>query len=223
MKKRLSVLFAGLLCITCILISGCDDAQQTPYVPYPYNDTTPPIYKEPAVQPTNPQVYTEPAIQPTNPPIYTQPTTEPTMQPTTPPVQEVKLFDLPVYSDKNALSLAVSHLSYSSEEVDSAGWKHTDCYIVCGSTTECWLRYELNEKYSTLVGNLYFRNDNSGAGWLEFYDGETFIASTAKIDKSVTPSTEFKIDVSGVSYLTVHLCSTRAGMWMIADDISLIP
>ena len=206
MKKRLSVLFACLLCITSILISGCDDAQQTPYIPYPYNDTTQPTYKEPAVQPTNPQVYTEPA-----------------MQPTTPPVQEVKLFDLPVYSDKDALSLAVSSLHYSSEEVDSAGWKHTDCYIVCGSTTERWLRYELNEKYSTLVGNLYFRNDNSGAGWLEFYDGETFIASTAKIDKSVTPSTEFTIDITGVNYLTVHLCSTKAGMWMIADDITLIP
>lgn len=138
--------------------------------------------------------------------------------------RSVNLFDLPVYSDKNVVTgSGVLSLVYCSELTDVDGWKHTNCYQICGSSgiTEKWVRYELNSKYTTIVGNLYyFTRDGGGAGWLEFYDGEDFIAATPKIDEN-TSSTEFKIDITGVEYLTVHFRATKAGTWMIADDIML--
>lgn len=131
--------------------------------------------------------------------------------------KSVNLFDLPVYSEHIGI---VVPLSYCSERTDVDGWKHTNCYEICGSTEEEWIRYELNGKYTTIVGELFDANDSGGAGWLEFYDGEDFIAATPKVDKN-TSSVEFEIDITGVEYLTVHLCATETGTWMIADDIIL--
>ena len=134
--------------------------------------------------------------------------------------KSANLFDLPVYSDEDVLSGAVKTLEYRSETTDVDGWKHTDCYEICGGKFERWVRYELNSKYTDMVGELYDANDWGGAGWLEFYDGEDFIAATPKIDEN-TPSVEFKIDITGVEYLTVHFCATEHGTWLIADDIML--
>lgn len=129
----------------------------------------------------------------------------------------VNLFDLPVYSSEYGY---VKTLTYSAEETDTDGWKHKDCYMLCGSTYENWYRYELNGTYTTVSGNLYDYNKTGGSGWVEFYDGENFLAATPKIDDNYT-SVEFEIDITGVEYLTVHLCSTEPGVWMIADDIIL--
>ena len=132
--------------------------------------------------------------------------------------KSVNLFDLPIYSDKMG---NVVSLSYCSERTDVDGWKHKNCYEICGSKNEEWVRYELNGKYSTIDGKLFRAGDGNGAGWLEFYDGDDFIAATPKVDKTTT-STEFEIDISGVEYLTVHFCASESGTWMIADQIMLI-
>lgn len=129
----------------------------------------------------------------------------------------VNLFDLPVYSSEYGY---VETLSYSAEETDSDGWKHKDCYLLCGSPYENRYRYELDSKYTTVSGNLYDYNKSGATGWVEFYDGEEFLAATPKIDNTST-STEFEIDITGVEYLTVHICATDPGTWMIADDIVL--
>lgn len=134
--------------------------------------------------------------------------------------RSVNLFDLPIYSDKDVITGAVDSLKYCSERTDVDGWKHINCYEICGGTGEKWVRYELNGKYTTIIGELYDANSSGGAGWLEFYDGEDFIAATPKIDKN-TSSIEFEIDITGVEYLTVHFCATEAGTWMIADDVML--
>lgn len=132
--------------------------------------------------------------------------------------KSVNLFDLPVYSDKMG---NVVSLSYCSERTDVDGWKHKNCYEICGSKNEEWVRYELNGKYSTIDGKLFRAGDGNGAGWLEFYDGDDFIAATPKVDKTTT-SAEFVIDITGVEYLTVHFCASESGTWMIADQIMLI-
>ncbi len=130
----------------------------------------------------------------------------------------VSLFDLPVYSDKNVFSSAVNSLSYCSEKTDVDGWKHTNCYQFCGSPHECWVRYELDGKYNTLSGKIFDYNDEGGTGWLEFYDGEDFVATSPKIGEG-TSSAEFEIDISDVQYLTVHFRATEVGTWMIADKL----
>ena len=134
--------------------------------------------------------------------------------------RSVNLFDYPQYSNKNVITGITDKLKYSAEETDVDGWKHTDCYMVCGSTTEAWVRYEINGKYTTLSGSLFDANTSGGSGWLEFYDGDEFIAATKRVGDG-TSSTEFEIDITGVEYLTVHFCSTHAGTWMIADDVIL--
>lgn len=134
--------------------------------------------------------------------------------------RSVNLFDLPVYSDKEVINGIVLSLSYSAEETDADGWKHTDCYRLCGTKTERWIRYDIGSKYNTVSGKLYDANSSGGSGWLEFYDGEDFLAATPKVD-SETVSVEFEIDISGVEYLTVHFRATESGTWMIADDIIL--
>lgn len=132
----------------------------------------------------------------------------------------VNMFDLPMYSDKDVINGAVDKLVYRSEETDVDGWKHTDCYMICGSTSEAWARYEVNSKYTTVSGRIYDANSAGGSGWLEFYDGEDFLAATPKVDNETT-SIEFEIDITDVEYLTVHFRSTKVGTWMIADDIVL--
>ena len=129
----------------------------------------------------------------------------------------VNLFDLPVYSCEDGY---VDSLCYRAEETDVDGWKHKDCYIICGSEFERWYRYELNGKYSTVSGTIYDYANSGGSGWLEFYDGKDFMAATPKVDNETT-SIEFEIDITNVEYLTVHFRSTEAGTWMIADDIVL--
>lgn len=131
--------------------------------------------------------------------------------------RSVNLFDLPVYSYKDGY---VDSLCYRAEETDADGWKHKDCYIICGSEYERWYRYELNGKYSTASGAIYDYASSGSSGWLEFYDGEDFLAATPKVDNETT-SIEFEIDITDVEYLTVHFRSTDAGTWMIADDIVL--
>jgi len=134
--------------------------------------------------------------------------------------RSVKLFDLPIYSDLRAFSGGVDRLHYISEEADVDGWKHSDCYKICGSSIETWVRYELNGKYTVLSGKLYAARNFDNSAWLEFYDGEEFLAATPKLSDSAT-SIEFEIDISGVDYLTVHFCSDDSSNWMIADDIVL--
>ena len=131
--------------------------------------------------------------------------------------RSVNLFDLPVYSCDEGY---VDSLCYRAEETDVDGWKHKDCYIICGSEFARWYRYELNGKYSTVSGTIFDYASSGGSGWLEFYDGEDFLAATPKVD-SETTSVEFEIDITGVEYLTVHFRATEPGTWMIADDILL--
>ena len=92
--------------------------------------------------------------------------------------RSVNLFDLPVYSNKNAIDGVLNKLSYASETTDVDGWKHEDCYQICGTDQEAWVRYELNGKYTMARGNLYDLNASGGSGWLEFYDGDDFLAVT---------------------------------------------
>lgn len=128
--------------------------------------------------------------------------------------RSVNLFDLPVYSSKADM------IYYCAEDTDADGWKHTDCYCIAGLDYENWLRYEVNGNYTTISGNLYASYSNYGSGWLEFYDGENFLAATPKISSENT-STEFEIDITNVEYLTVRSCSNTSQYWMIADDILL--
>lgn len=131
--------------------------------------------------------------------------------------RSVNLFDYPLYSSECGI---VQTLNYCSEETDVDGWKHKDCYMLCGSEYANWYRYEISGKYTTVSGALYDANKAGGSGWLEFYDGEDFIAASPKVDNENT-SVEFEIDITGVEYLTVHFRSTEPGTWMIADDIVL--
>lgn len=131
--------------------------------------------------------------------------------------RSIKLFDYPLYSSECGI---VQTLNYCAEETDVDGWKHKDCYKLCGSEYENWYRYELSGKYTTVSGTIYDANKAGGSGWLEFYDGEDFLAATPKVDEENT-SVEFEIDITGVEYLTVHFRSTEPGTWMIADDIVL--
>lgn len=131
--------------------------------------------------------------------------------------RSVNLFDYPLYSSEYG---DVETLNYCAEETDVDGWKHKDCYMIYGNPYENWYRYEVGGKYTTVSGNLYDANSAGGSGWLEFYDGDDFIAATPKVD-STTTSVEFEIDITGVEYLTVHFRSTSYGNWMIADDIVL--
>ena len=131
--------------------------------------------------------------------------------------RSVNLFDYPLYSSECGI---VQTLNYCSEAIDVDGWKHKDCYTLCGSKTENWYRYELNGKYTTVSGELFDANSSGGSGWLEFYDGEDFLAATPKVD-SETTTVEFEIDITGVEYLTVRFRATEPGTWMIADEILL--
>lgn len=138
-----------------------------------------------------------------------------------PETVKVNLFGLKAYSDKNVISgSGVQRLTHSNEEIDVDGWKHTDCYKLCGSEQDAYIRYELKGQYSKLTGNLYDSNSAGGAGWLEFYDGEKLIYTTERIGGSTT-KTEFEFDISGVEFLTVYFRATESGTWMIADDIIL--
>ena len=128
--------------------------------------------------------------------------------------RSVNLFDLPEYSSENQSA------RYYSELTDTAGWKHTNCYRIFGSTGESWIRYEIKGNYTTVSGNIFNYDTRGGAGWLEFYDGEDFLAATPKLD-SQTSSVEFEIDITGVDYLTVQCSTTVPGIWLIADDIIL--
>lgn len=129
--------------------------------------------------------------------------------------RSVNLFDYPVYSQETG---KVKNLYYQAETFDVDGWKHSDCYEFFGSPYREWVRYEINGKYSTIKGTIYDMNDSGGAGWLEFYDGDDFLAATKKVGDGTT-STEFEIDITGVQFLTVYFCATQDGTWMIADDI----
>lgn len=134
--------------------------------------------------------------------------------------RSVKLFDYPMYSNHDVITGVVDLLKYCSEETDVDGWKHTDCYKICGSTTDAWIRYEINGNFSTVSGRIFDFNNSGGSGWLEFYDGEDFLASTKKVGDGVS-SIEFEFDIAGVKYLTVYFRATSAGTWMIADDIMM--
>lgn len=100
------------------------------------------------------------------------------------------------------------------------GWKHEDCYQICGTDQEAWIRYELNGKYTMARGNLYDLNASVGSGWLEFYDGDDLLAITPRGDRTTT-AVDFEIDITDVQFLTVHFCAAESGTWFIADDIIL--
>ena len=134
--------------------------------------------------------------------------------------RSVNLFDLPVYSNKNAIDGVLNKFSYASEATDVDGWKHEDCYQICGTDQEAWMRYELNGKYTMARGNLYDLNASGGSGWLEFYDGDDFLAVTPRVDR-ITTAVDFEIDITDVQFLTVHFCAAESGTWFIADDIIL--
>lgn len=134
--------------------------------------------------------------------------------------RSVNLFDLPVYSNKNAIDGVLNKFSYASEATDVDGWKHEDCYQICGTDQEAWMRYELNGKYTMARGNLYDLNASGGSGWLEFYDGDDLLVITPRGDRTTT-AVDFEIDITDVQFLTVHFCAAESGTWFIADDIIL--
>lgn len=136
----------------------------------------------------------------------------------------VKLFDLPIYSDDN--NNAVNTLNYPYDVQDYDGYHHNDCYMVATANEQYrsrYIRYDLEGKYSTLSGKIYSHTGEPGSAWLEFYDGDDFLYSTAKLSKDNT-STEFEIDISGVKYLTVYPVndgSANSASWFVTDRITV--
>lgn len=131
----------------------------------------------------------------------------------------IRLFDLPVYSKSNGLN----PLDYVSDCLDTNGYRHKDCYMIAGSTDGYkYLRYELDGKYTTLSGSIYQLEKNTGTMWLEFYDGDEFLFSTARLGEN-NKNVEFEIDITGVNHLTVYPMAENLyyGCWIIADQITI--
>ncbi len=124
----------------------------------------------------------------------------------------VRLFDLPVYSSNR-------EPSYLSDYTDDAGYRHENCYEMMRG----WVRYDLDGKYSKLNCKLYADvNDMiSGVIYVEFYDGDEFLGSTAKMTYE-NFSTEYELDISNVKYLTIHVQpDTYNGDSVIFDPITI--
>lgn len=129
--------------------------------------------------------------------------------------RSVNLFDLPIYYDHG------SYIVYVPEVMDIAGYGHDKCYVLNASYGEDWARYELDGKYTTLTGTIYAQEgDFWASGWLEFYDGDEFLATSPKVNENDV-SAEFEIDITGVKYLTVYFRSDSDFYQIIADDIIL--
>ena len=112
--------------------------------------------------------------------------------------KSVKLFDLPVYSGEITPR-------YESDITDSKGYRHRDCYslLPMANNNDAYVRYEIDDKYSTLSGKLYKTESGLASMWIEIYDGDEFIYSSAKVNDD-NPVAEFSIDISGIDYLTIY-------------------
>ena len=170
--------------------------------------------------PTVPALQTE-AAAPTDPaqPAETAAPTEPAVP------EEVRLFDLDPYSRDNFSSDTLYH---SKKAKDGKGYQHEDCFILYADKRgNRYLRYELGGRYSTLTGSFYARDDDGAQLWVEFYNGDTLLYVTPKLN-SEAASVDFTLDVSGVEYLTVrprmgHFCSSMLSESIITDQFILQP
>jgi len=133
----------------------------------------------------------------------------------------INLFDLPLYSGN-------THAEYETSEMDYEGYKHSGCYTLepsnwdLGDAYKKYIRYELNGNYTTLKGKIYITEGQGTTCWIDFYDGDDFLYSTARIGGE-SPSTEFEFDISGVNYLTVYPRWSIISSFtkIIADPITL--
>ena len=133
--------------------------------------------------------------------------------------RSIRLFALPKYSGD-------ATVDYCADRIDTAGYRHKDCYMLaCRDKYFEYVRYDLDGKYSRVSGSIYQLEDNSGPMWLEFYDGDEFLFSSARLGKE-NKSVDFDFDITGVKYLTVYpkrevYDVISDGCWMIADQIML--
>lgn len=130
--------------------------------------------------------------------------------------RSIRLFALPKYSGD-------ANVEYCDDRTDSAGYRHKDCYkLACQDKYYEYARYDLDGKYSRVSGSIYQLEGNYGTLWLEFYDGDEFLYSTARLTEE-NKSVDFSFDITGVRYLTVYPKTDYMfhGCWMIADQILL--
>ena len=111
----------------------------------------------------------------------------------------INLFDLPIYSS----SYSTSEPSFESDYLDISGYHHENCYILWGDRNNNWVRYDLGGNYSKLSCKLYGSHNSYGNTYVEFYDGDEFLGSTARMNQE-NPSTEYELDITGVEYLTIY-------------------
>lgn len=135
---------------------------------------------------------------------------------------QVPLLSLPVYSQSNDI---VSIVEYKSSTEDIDAWKHTDCYTICcedsNTSLENFLRWELDEQYSTVSGTIYMKQGADNSYWLTFYDGDKLLYTTSRLTSENT-SVSFEFNVSNVEYLTMYAWLdglSYNGCWIIADNI----
>ncbi len=134
--------------------------------------------------------------------------------------RSIKLFDLPLYSKDTGY---IDTVDYVTERLDTNGYRHKNCYMLCTSESGSkYVRYDLGAKYSTISGNLYQLEGNTGTMWLEFYDGDEFLFSTGRLSDN-QKNVSFEFDISGVNYLTVYpmTSSFYNSSWIIADQITI--
>ena len=111
----------------------------------------------------------------------------------------INLFELPIYSS----SYWTSEPSFESDYLDISGYHHKNCYILWSGENDGWVRYDLGGSYSKLSCKLYGAYNSYGDTYVEFYDGDEFLGSTARMNQE-NPSVEYELDITGVEYLTIH-------------------
>lgn len=128
---------------------------------------------------------------------------------------EINLFDLKEYSHS-----IISDMRYVATANDKCGYVHENCYV--SFTHDSWVRYELGREYSTITGQIYAHSlCYHGSAWLEFYDGDSLIFTTDKLNDS-SNSVTFSFDVSCVDNLKVVFCNEGLLYnWVIADQVLL--
>ncbi len=124
-----------------------------------------------------------------------------------------ELFDFPV-SDVYDRGLDIALWPSTTDINDKV---HLNKYEV-HADVNAFAHYALDGKYKTLSGALYYDSgSNYGDGyekvWFEFYDGETLLFATEKLN-DVNYSTSFSVDIRNVKYLTVYCkMADHTGSW----------
>ena len=201
-KNKITSVTAIIMAIVCVctLLWGSGILKKEP------QETNPPAYiiaenshnrsdPVPTEKPSNSNQASNIASQSSNPPR----------------IENRNLFEFPLYNDSDYFRYTGGCYYFCSSVEDSRGYFHYDSYCLkVLSKNKSWVRYDLNGEYNTLSGTLYWCESSfsvsNSASWLEFYNGEEWFYTTDKLTEN-NPILDFKIDISGVKYLTIYFCS----------------